>query len=185
MARELSFSLGIGSTPLSESEDPEIANEFFRIYQALNTLATQLDVSTGALAVSSSERSYLIPAKVNLLVNMSRLYAEATVALTIGELVSFNTSGKVVKAQSNTSHNLKARAVVLSNCPAGAWASLATLGVVRAYTSLIPGKDYYLSTTAGGIAAVIPAASNTLQYVGYAVSGAELYFNPEVRHSVV
>lgn len=184
MARELSFSLGIGSTPLSDFEDPQTSNEFFRLYQAVNLMATQIDTATGALAASSSERPYLLASTVSLETNVTRFYAEATEALTVGELVSINSAGKAVKAQANTTHDSKARAVVLSNCFAGAHASLAFRGVVRAYTGLTPGKDYYLSTAAGGIAAIIPAASNTLQYVGFALSGTELYFCPELRHSV-
>jgi len=184
MARELSFSVGIGSSPVSEFEDPQIANEFFRLYQAVNILATQLDSSTGALAASSSERPYILASTVSLEANVTRFYAEATVGLTMGELVAINTAGKVVKAQANTTHDLKARAVVLTNCFAGAYASLAYRGVVRAYVGLVPGRDYYLSSTAGGIAAIAPASSNTLQYIGFAVSGTELCFSPELRHSV-
>jgi hypothetical protein len=185
MAKELSFSLGIGATPLYEPEDSELASELFRIYQALNVLAAQLDASTGSLVASIVDRPYTLASSASKEVNLTRCYGEATVALTAGEVVRFNAAGKIIKAQSTTTHLLKGQMVVLESTLAGSYAPLAMRGVVRLYTGLTPGADYMLSTTAGAISVLAPAATNTLQYLGFAVSSSELYFEPEPRHSVV
>lgn len=184
MARELSFSLPIGATPKYLSEDVELAAELFILYQALNSLALQLDSATGGLAVSASDRPYVLPVSASKEVNISRAYGKATVDLTEGEVVHFNASGELVKAQATTTHLLKAQAVVLENTVAGGYAPLAHRGIVKAYIGLTPGSYYYLSTTAGAISASAPATSNTLQYLGFARSATEFYFCPEPRHSV-
>lgn len=185
MAKELSFSTGIGATPLTEPEDAEMANELFRIYQALNVLAYQIDSATGGLAAPLADRNYIIPSVASKEANMSRCYGLATVALTAGEIVHFNSAGQLVKAQSTTTHLLKGQAVVLVSTALGAYAPLSLRGVVKLYAGLNPGTYYKLSTTAGGISAIDPAATNTLQYLGFALSPSELYFCPEPRHSVV
>lgn len=184
MAKELSFSLGIGATPLYEPEDPELAFELFRIYQALNVLAAQLDSATGSLQAASADRVYILPSAASKEANITRGYGYATVALTAGELVHINALGQLEKAQSTTTHLLKAHAVVTESTLAGLYAPISMRGVFRLYTGLTPGADYMLSTTAGAISVLAPAATNTLQYLGFAMSSSELYFEPEPRHSV-
>lgn len=184
--KELSFSLGIGVQPTTELEDEEVSQEILLIYRALNVLATQLDVATGSLAAQPADRYSIIPSASSREANMTRMYAYATVNFTAGELAHINSSGHLVKAQANTSHNLKAQVVILDNVIAGSYASCAMRGVHRLYTLLTPGSDYFLSTTAGAISATPPGggSGNTVQYIGYALSPSELYLSPEVRHSV-
>lgn len=182
--KELSFSLGIGTQPTTELEDPDSNQELFLVYRALNVLATQIDAATGSLAAQAAERYAIIPSVSSKEVNVTRVYGYATVDLTVGELVHFNSSGQLVKAQANGTHNLKAQAVVLANALMGEYASCALKGVCRLYVGLTPGADYFLGTTAGAVSSSAPAAGNTLQYVGFALSSSELYVCPEIRHSV-
>lgn len=185
MAKELSFSLGIGATPLSEPEDLEMANELFRIYQALNVLASQLDTATGGLAAPAAERYAILASTASKEANMCRGYGYATVDLTAGEIVHFNSSGQLVKANATgTGAALKGQAAVLTNTITGDYAPLAFRGVLRLYAGLTAGAYYHLSVVAGGISISAPAAGNTLQYLGFALSASELYFCPEPRHSL-
>lgn len=184
MPKEFSFSLGIGSSPLVEVEDQDTNAELHRIVQAINILAFRLDEATGSLALTSADRPYAIASATSKELNMCRLYAKTTVSLTAGELVHYTSTGELVKAQANGAHNLKAQAVVLANTTAGSYAPLAARGIVKLYSGLTPGNYYYLSPTAGAIGSASPAAGNTLQYIGFAVSPSELYFCPEPRHSV-
>lgn len=184
MAKELSFSLGIGATPLAEFEDAELANELFRVYQALNTLAAQLDTATGGLAAPLAERYAILASTASKEANISRGYGYATVALTAGEVVHFNSSGQLVKANATgTGAALKGQAVVLTNTVLGNYAPVAFRGVLKLYAGLTAGSYYVLSTTAGAISVSAPAVGNTLQYLGFALSASELYFCPEPRHS--
>jgi hypothetical protein len=184
MPRELSFSLSIGSTPLTEPEDQEMAAELFRIYQAINSLATQVDTATGGLAIAAADRPYVLPSTASKEANMSRGYGKATVDLTIGEIVHFNSAGELVKAQATGTHLLKGQGIVLENTVTDGYAPIAYRGIIKAFVGLTVGNYYFLSLTAGAISNAAPTAGNTLQYLGYAVSSTELYFCPEPRHSV-
>jgi hypothetical protein len=185
MARELSFSLGIGATPLYDQPDaPDLAAELFRIYQAINTTAFQLDAASNSIAAPIADRAYILASTASKEVNISRIYGQASVDLVAGEVVHFGSNYSLSKAQSNGTHNLKAQGIALTTGLAGTWIPVALRGVCRLFVGLSAGTDYYLSMTAGNISALLPTAGNTVQYVGFALSGSELYFSPEVRHSV-
>lgn len=183
--RELSFSLGIGTSPLYDNpEDQELNAELLRVYQAVNTLALQLDSATNGITAAASDRGYILASAASKEAQISRIYCQCGVAITAGELLHVGANYVVNKAQSNVTHNLKAQAIALQSGSAGAWIPVALRGVCRLFVGLTAGQDYFLSTTAGAITSLLPGTGNTVQYIGFALSTGELYFNPEIRHSV-
>lgn len=182
--RELSFSLGIGTTPQSEIEDPDLSAEMFRLYNAINTIASQLDAVSGSLVAAAADRPYILPSVASKELNITRGYGYATVAFALGELAHLNSSGQLVKALSDTSHSLKAQVVITQATVLGGYAPYSFAGVIKAYVGLAAGSYYYLSETAGAISSLLPATGKTVQIVGFAVSPSELYFKPSMTHTV-
>ncbi len=180
--RQLSFNLGIGTTPQT-TQNQDVDVELYRIYNALQTLAYYLDVYTGAAPVAQSERDLAVAFQTSRLSQVNGGFREAAATLIAGDLLHFNSSGKLVKAQANLSHNLKVQAVALEDCAIGQYCQFAFSGVIPLYSGLTAGNYYYLSTTAGVLGAAAPGGGNTTQLIGFAVSSAELYFQPSLTHT--
>lgn len=181
--RELSFSLPIGTTP-EQVEDQATNIELYKIYNAVNLLAFLLDSYTGAAPVAQGDRATVPVSQSSRLAQVNSGYAEAAVTLLAGDLVHFDSTGKMVKAQSTGTHLLKCQALVLEDTPSGTYGKYILSGVTTVISGLTPGAYYFLSTAAGFLGAGAPAAGNTLQYLGFAISSSQFYFNPEPRHSV-
>jgi len=173
--RELSFQLGIGTSASSAISDPEAAAEFTKLYNAVNLLAYKLDEYTGSIAAPASDRPYLTPQAVNKSAGVSRLYGEATVALVVGAIVNFTSSGKLELATvANGAH-----CIVLENTAVGDFAPVARNAVLTAFAGLTPGKIYYQSpTVAGGITLLVPSGQ-IKRAVGFAVNSSTLAFYPD------
>lgn len=173
--RDLSFQLGIGTSPSALIEDPELAAELLKIYNAVNLLAYKLDEYTGSISAPVGDRPYLKPVNANRAAGVNRLYAEATVDLVAGAIVAYNSSGKLVKS----TPALGAQGVVLENTSTGNFAPIAVNAVLNYYTGLIAGNYYYVSPSVpGGITNVAPVAGSR-RLVGFAVDTFTLAFYPD------
>jgi hypothetical protein len=182
--KQLSFQLGLDALP-AEAMDPATYAELIKIYNSIHTLATTLDAVTGPLPVHLSDRAYVSPVETVKLQNIARVYPQAAEDLAQGNVIYITSGGLAAKAVADTFHNKKCRGIVQQAVNAGSYAEVVTCGVISGFVGLTPGQDFFLSTTAGVMSNVGPAAGNTLQFLGYAISSTQIYFNPEMRHSVV
>ena len=174
--KDLSFQLGLGNSPSGNIEDQEVVAELFKVYNAVNLLASKLDQYTGALSDPVGDRPYIKPVAVSKAANVNKIYAEAAVDLVSLTLVSINSAGRLVKA----TPALRARGIVLENTSTGNFAPVAFNAVLDGFVGLTAGSTYYLSAaTAGGITATAPAAGS-IQRIGFAVNSTTLAFYPEL-----
>jgi len=173
--RELSFNLGLSSSPSSNIEDSEIYAELQRLYQAVNLLAAKLDEYTGVIPEAVANRPYVNPTRVNRAFGMTRFYAEAAVDLVKGTIVSLGTDGLLVKALPSKATVF----IVLEDTAAGNHAPAARHAVVDGFVGLTPGTSYVNSTTAGAIATSV-ATGNTRRYLGIALNSTTFYFCPDI-----
>jgi hypothetical protein len=188
--KEVSFNLGIGSSP--ETEDEKIFPELVRIYNAINSLAVQLDSYTGSMALKQEDRGTPAssPAKTIKSQNTNRLYAVASEDLDVGDIVAlYNDAGtyKFRKATANLTPPYPYWGVgaVTKAYSTGAQVEAFTFGLIDCYSGLTAGAAYFLSNAAPSsalnITTTVPGAVWT-QYIGIALSGGALFLNPTVIH---
>ena len=173
--KELSFSLPIGAAFTAEIEDQQLAQELYKLYNAVNLIASKLDEYTGGLNASPTDRPYIPPAQASRAAGINRVYGEATVDLLQGTIVAFNVSGKLVKASAST----PVHAIVMEDTVLGNFAPVTLQGVLDGFIGLTPGSYYVASTTPGAIATSVPAG-NTRRYVGFAITPTSLAFYPDM-----
>lgn len=164
--RELSFNLGIGSTPQAADVGPDMLAELYRIYNALNTLGFKLDEYTGAINAPVADRPYIPPSFASRDAYVSRFYVLTANAITAKTLVNIY-SGGVRAAVSGT---YPAHGIVLEDTAAGNYAPVAMRGVIGGFVGLTVGGSYFTSASAGAI------SSSGTQKIGFAVSTTELGF---------
>lgn len=105
--------------------------------------------------------------------------AVAAESISAGDLVYFNASGQILKADANA----LAKAAVgfaLTSISAAASGTVHFDGTIAGLSGLTPGAWYFLSAVApGGISTAVPTgAGDIVQPVGIAVSATELTFQP-------
>jgi hypothetical protein len=166
--RELSFNLGAGVSSSSAVEDPEVAAELLKLYNALNTIAFKLDEYTGAINAAPADRPYISASVACRAAYINRIYKYTAGALTARTLVNIDSSGNIVAADIDVN---RAHAIVMEDTAADSYAPITLGGIVGGFVGLTPGAYYYLSTTAGAIQLGV-----TAQKVGFAVSSTELAF---------
>lgn len=180
--RQLSFNLGLGTTP-NPTEQPEIDVELYRIYNAINALALYLDTYTGMAPVTTADAPATDPAETSRLSTVSKFWIEAAATIIPGDILHINSSGQAVLAQAVAGHTLRGQLCALTAAVSTGWLQVTPIGILDLFVGLTPGNYYYLSTTAGGLAAAPPASgSKTIQYLGYAISATELYFAPSLEY---
>lgn len=166
--KELSFNLGIGAAFTGSIQDQEVAAEMYRIYNALNTLASKLDEYSGALSANVADRAYLPSSYTVKIGGITRLYKQTASALAVGTVVNIFSGG----CRAALHGSFKAHAIVLEDTAAGNYAPVALMAVLPGFVALTPGADYFLSNSTPG---AITGAGGT-QKVGFAVSPTELAF---------
>lgn len=184
--REFSFNVGISANPGSV-EDAAVEQELYKLYTAINALAYNLDLYTGMAPVIQADAPYANPALTSRLAAIGTMYLEVAAAsgVIIGDLLHVNNSSKVVLAQSNAGHSLRCQLVALTVAGLGEFVKCTHGGVIDGYVGLTPGNYYYLSTTAGAVAAAAPGSgSKTVQLVGWALTSTKLFFNPSIEYGV-
>lgn len=165
--RELSFNLGIGTTPQATDVSPEMAAELYKIYNAINTLGLKLDEYTGAINAPVADRPYILPASASRDAYVSRFYVLTSVDITSKTLVNIY-SGGIRAAVVGT---YQAHGIVLEDTAAGNYAPVAMRGVIGGFIGLTVGAPYYCSATPGAI-----QSGSTAQKIGFAISATELGF---------
>ncbi len=177
LKNELSLNLGL---PTSTSvQEPEMAQELNRLYNAVRTLARSLDLQSGAL---SEESQYWSETGAQRCVfgKNSVLYLEAGETLAYSNLVGIKSDGKAWKADDGV---LKCIGFcnVKDGTTVGNYTEVQCFGIYPSFSAgtLTPGNFYYLSATAGVVGAAGSGPTYN-QIIGFAVSDTVLLFNPQL-----
>jgi hypothetical protein len=181
--RRLSFNLGLEAVPPA-TEDPQYYGELIKIYNAIQNIAYYFERYAGPLALTESERALYGIEAVCPLRQHSRYYPEATEDLVAFDAVAIDNTGKVSKANANSSATL-CSGIVLSNTASGFRAEVCLIGAITGFGGLVPGSIYYLSTTDGTLSNSPPGAGNYSQKVGRALTATTLFFNPSLESTLV
>lgn len=180
--KQLSTNLGLDSLPTPA--DPKNFNDLLRIYNAINALAAQLDVYTGALQQDPTIWAQTSPEQTLWTAGANRLYLPTLDNLTAGSLATIVNSGGTYKAKlaGGPGWNGDCRGYSTGVYNAGDMAEIILFGLCTVVTGLVPGTTYYVSNgTAGAFTSSIPGtAGNRIQPIGYSIAPGSLFFNPSV-----
>jgi hypothetical protein len=176
-----STNTGISATPeIDQTKDPEIYIDNLKLRNGIKILQAVLDTYTGALGEEPAAWSQQTnPANWNRLQNLTRTYALASENIAAGAIVNFwNNAGVLgVRNANATAAGKPAHAWATSAILAGAYGEFIQQGTCFLITGLTPGTTYYLSNTAGLIAA---GAGTVAQKIGYALGAQTLVFRPDL-----
>ena len=172
---ELTVNLGLPSAPLTQN--PELATELQRIYNAIRAVASALDAYTGVMTESSAYYSELGVSKNSFGLN-AKIYLEAGEDLLFGNLIGIDPNGLCYKAEDGVLQTIGFCSVV-DGVTTGDYAEIQCAGVYPAFpaATLTPGTTLYTTTTAG-VAGVKAAGPTWGQPVGFAISDTRMFFNP-------
>jgi len=163
--------------PDTSSVKDVIANEELTyILNALRTLATRIDETTGSLSVPQEDWPNTSPAISNLGNNIYKFYAYCDVAIAYGMFVNFHNLDPVSVAARPAQANGFANAaggycVEPTGVAAGTWGEFQSgPGLNYGISGLVPGNWYFLSPTSPGlITATQPTTpGQIIQLVGQA-----------------
>lgn len=165
---------------------PELFNEFWTIYNAIQALQRGINQYAGVIAWPQAEWSQLTPAETILAQNTHRLYTIATENLAFGALVNLWNDSGVLKARlANATNNLKpcfAICNTVGGISSGSYGEVLVMeGLSLGVSGLIPGARYFLSTTPGVLTNAPPVAvGNIEQPIGVAFSGNLFFFSADL-----
>jgi len=184
---QYSINLGIGQLP--ETQDQNLFNELYKVYNSLHLLASSLDSYTGAVAKLESEWPDTPPSYSVLAQNGNRIYALYSETCGYGTIVNlYNDAGTPKIRKANATDNTKP---AIGYCSVGTGVTAGNygeviLGGLYIVSGATIGTIYYLSTVSGQLTSTKPAASgNIVQSIAYALSTTELYLRPEFGFTVV
>ena len=173
MAIELSFNLGIPPTPTTS--DDELFNQLLPLYQAVNTLAYNLDLYTGNVR---KKAGLSLPEQLTA---PTIITATLTENVTRGSLLHLSRSGTTLIAYkaggagvaSNLTHGVADSAGSVNDV-----IPVILFGYLNGHiTGMTPGASYYTSDSVTG-AASNGAALGNRQPIGFALSDTTFFFNP-------
>lgn len=165
--------------PDASSVKDDIANEEITyILNALRTIATRLDETTGALSPPQTDWPNTSPAIANLGNNIYKFYAYCDAAISFGMFVNFhNLSPTTVAARPAQANGFAGAAggycVSPSGVAAGTFGEFQTgPGLNYGISGMTPGNWYFLSPTSPGlITATQPTTvGQVIQLVGQAIT---------------
>jgi hypothetical protein len=154
-----STNLGLAILPELTDADPRLYQEFVNVYNAIKSLAVNLDRYTGLEYRDDIQQAqYSIDPVTNtfLLGNVTKMYKIAGEALSYGNFVYINAAGQVMKARGGNSvaaitEYKRAMAVVTgAGVLSGEVVEIATSAIINT-SGLITGRRYQLNDY-GGIA---------------------------------
>lgn len=163
------------STPLvipnaSDAADRITSQEITYIFNALKTLALQLDKVTGALSPVPDTWSTIVPASSLILGNMSKFYAYCATTIGYGAFVNFyNKDATHVQAKPAKADNFANAAAGFCNTPggfaAGSFGEFITgPGLNTGISGMTPGNWYFLdpTTATGQVTATAPSTAGQI-----------------------
>lgn len=117
------------------------------------------------------------PSMLPIGIGADAVSAEAGESLSAGDIVYFDSTGKVMKAEASTIAKA-GRGYVTQVYTSGATATVYFDDSNPSLTGLTPGSTYYLSTTAGQVTTTPPTTTNSIvQEIGFASSATNLRVN--------
>lgn len=122
-----------------------------------------------------------------ILWNSPGIPGTAGAALSAGDVVGYNSSGALVKADADASTPIPAVGVILFDAASGAPCTFATQAIVKdeGWNWTAPGY-IYLSGTAGGYTATKPStATNIVQPIGVARTATTAFINVSLQTHVL
>lgn len=167
----------------SDVKDTLTQQELTYVFNALRTLATQLDAKTGALSPLPDSWPTIHPLNSMLGNNINKIYAQCSTNIGYGAMVNFfNFSPTQVKARPAQASSYTIAAGGFCNNPdgyvAGEWGEfVAGMGVNTGISGLVPGTWYFLdpATLTGQVTPISPAVPGQIyQCVGQAISDTSL-----------
>lgn len=172
------YSTNIVIPDTSDIKDTVGQQEMTYVFNALRTLATRLDETTGALSPPVSDWPSISPISANLGDNIYKFYAIASVNILFGMFVTFVNAGPTTinarPAQANAVTEVASGFCTDPNgVAAGQWGEfIVGPGINYGIGGLTPGNHYFLSpTTPGLITATQPTTpGQIIQLCGRAIS---------------
>lgn len=176
-----STNLGVSATPeIPQDKYPEIYIDNLKLRNALKTLQSVMDIYTGALGEDPAFwANQSNPTSWYRIQNLTRIYALASETIVAGAIVNFWSNAGVLNVRNaNASAAGKpAHAFCSTAITAGSYGEFIREGACFLIGSLTPGTTYYLSNTAGLIAA---GAGTIPQKIGFALNSSTLIFRPDL-----
>lgn len=179
--RQLSFQLPLD---LSPSTDDITLEERIQVHNAIQVIASQLDVYSGHTVYGTSERQYLNFTDTLQVGNTNYAYMEAGESLSAGQFVTIYQSGGIAKLKkaAGPSYAGDVRGWVDESAGAGDSVKITFWGVYEYLSSLTPGNVYWASTvTAGNAMDSKPSGSGDIaQVIGFALDADTLFVRPDM-----
>lgn len=157
--------------------------EMTYVFNALRTLATQLDKLTGGLSPLPSDWPLIDPLNSVISGNLSKCYATCAVAIGYGAMVNlYNLSATKVQARPAKASGFATAAVGFCNTPGGFAAGamgefIVGPGINSGISGLVPGNWYFLdpATATGQVTATAPSVAGQIyQCCGIAITNTRL-----------
>lgn len=174
LRNESSISLGLPAAPVTQ--DPELATELTRVYNAIRSVARAVDMYMGALGEQEEFWDQSGTGRMFSGLN-SKFYAEAgDPSISPGNTIGLGSNGKAYRA-----YDAGYRCCGYAISVVGGWVEIQVYGLSYKYPpgTLTPGAVYYNSTTAG-IIGVAGSAPTWNQAIGYALNDTQLFFMPQL-----
>lgn len=174
----------LGLPQLPEGVPPELFNQFFTIYNAIQNLLRYVSQYAGIDAQTTDVWSQLSVDDTVWQINPTRIYLPQFESLAFGNAVALILDAGVLKVRkANATNNTKPCIgfVSSSNHTAGAGnfcEVTMSVGMLTGLAGMVAGTRYFLSTTDALITNVAPvAAGNIEQVVGVALASNRLLMN--------
>jgi hypothetical protein len=122
------------------------------LHVGLHTLHRGISKLIGAWIPNPAEYSGITPATSVQTARMRKLYKQAAVAISAGQLIALDATGKVVLADATTMTAVIGYAT--TNCAALGWGEFILFEGMLNITGVVSGTLYYLSNSPGSVSAV-------------------------------
>ena len=189
MANPNYLSSNLGLPQLPTTEDQNLYNELFRVYNAINIVARNLDYYTGIIARPEEDWAALTPGDTLRVQNGTRVYLPYTETCTYGNMITiYDNAGVASVRKANATDATKP---CFGFCSVGAGVTAGDIGEIMllglvSLSGATPGLLYYLSTTSGQLTSVKPTTSgNLVQALGFGITTTAVFMNPSLNNSVV
>jgi hypothetical protein len=174
-----STNTGLSAAPeVDATKYPDVYTDNLKIRNAIKVLQNAIDIYCGADSPDPSTWGTLEISKYRLQY-LTRGYALATEDINAGQLINvYSSAGDPrIRLANATAVGKPAHGFATTSVKSGAFGEFVGEGVCRLISGLTPGVTYYLSNTAGLVAA---GAGTVLQRVGFAVGQTALIFRPDL-----
>lgn len=169
--------LGLPALP-DDNIPSDLYDNFFQLHRAIQNLARGVSRYCGVDAPSQDTWSELPYNETLLTGNLTRMYIPASVAISRGQVVNMHNNAGTINARLAvaTSAATMAHGIANTDAAIGEFVEINWLrGLLNSVGGMTVGTLYWLSTTAGAVQNVAPAAAGQIQQpIGLALGTATL-----------